>query len=101
MRLLWLSTDVGRGLVGVERERGVLELDRMLLVVDSPGNNSLEDHARAFANCDPTNNLVLVLVPFAGDVSQDITEEIGNVHSNVVSVLVLMGAHSTIEKESA
>lgn len=83
-----------RGLFGIERERGEKrkttepkfhEVDKKLFAVDYPGSDGLEDHARAFSNCGPMNNLVVLLVHFAGDASRTICREIANVYSAAAS----------------
>lgn len=48
-------------------------------VIDFPGSNSLDHHAKTFSICGAMNNLILVILPFTGDVSALISEEVAKV----------------------
>jgi len=48
-------------------------------VVDFPGSNSLDYHAKTFSICGAMNNLIIVILPFTGDVSALVSEEIAKV----------------------
>ena len=43
------------------------------------GSNSLDYHSKTFSICGAMNNLILVVVPFTGDMSQIISQEITKV----------------------
>ena len=55
------------------------ELSKKVYVVDFPGSNSLEEHTKAFSNCGAMNNFIIVVVPWTGDISKIISEELSNV----------------------
>ena len=48
-------------------------------VVDFPGSNSLDYHAKTFSICGAMNNLIIVILPFTGDVNALVSEEIAKV----------------------
>lgn len=54
----------------------VYEVDKRVLVVDFPGTNSLDYHAKTFSICGAMNNLIIVIIPYTGDISQLIGGEI-------------------------
>jgi hypothetical protein len=54
-----------------------------------PGSNSLDYHSKTFSICGAMNNLIIVLVPFTGDMSQIISQEITKVFK------VMHGSDST------
>ena len=57
------------------------EISRSLYVVDFPGSNSLDYHAKTFSICGAMNNMIILILPFTGDVSQIISEEVAQVFS--------------------
>ena len=57
------------------------EISRSLYVVDFPGSNSLDYHAKTFSICGAMNNMIILILPFTGDVSQLISEEVAQVFS--------------------
>ena len=57
-----------------------LKITSKLHVVDFPGSNSLEQHAKTFSICGAMNNLVVVVLPFTGDVSQMVSQEVARVY---------------------
>ena len=57
------------------------EISRRLYVVDFPGSNSLDYHAKTFSICGAMNNMIILILPFTGDVSQIISEEVAQVFS--------------------
>ena len=48
-------------------------------VIDFPGSNSLDYHAKTFSICGAMNNLIIVILPFTGDVSALVSEEVAKV----------------------
>ena len=48
-------------------------------VIDFPGSNSLDYHAKTFSICGAMNNLIVVILPFTGDVSALVSEEVAKV----------------------
>ena len=65
------------------------EVTPKLLVVDFPGSNSLDYHAKTFSICGAINNMVIVVIPFSGDISKVISDEVHKVFS------VMRGSDST------
>ena len=57
------------------------EIGRRLFVVDFPGSNSLDYHAKTFSICGAMNNMIILVIPFTGDVSQLVSEEVARVFS--------------------
>ena len=57
------------------------EISKRLYVVDFPGSNSLDYHAKTFSICGAMNNMIILILPFTGDVSQIISEEVAQVFS--------------------
>ena len=55
------------------------EISRRLYVVDFPGSNSLDYHAKTFSICGAMNNMIILVIPFTGDVSQLVSEEVARV----------------------
>ena len=58
-------------------------------MVDFPGSNSLDYHSKTFSICGAMNNMVIVVVPFSGDVSEIHSQEIAKVFG------VMKGSDST------
>lgn len=92
------KTTLVRNIWGVGRKTGILshtdvplvyEITNKLIVVDFPGSNSLDYHAKTFSICGAMNNMVIVVIPFMGDVSKIVSDEIQNVFS------VMKGSEST------
>ncbi len=67
----------------------IYELDRRLLVVDFPGSNSLDYHAKTFSICGAMNNLIVVIIPYTGDISELASQEVARVFQ------VMAGSEST------
>ena len=65
------------------------QITKKLLVVDFPGSNSLDNHAKTFSICGAMNNMIIVLIPFSGDVSEIYSQEIAKVFG------VMKGSDST------
>ena len=65
------------------------EVTPKLLVVDFPGSNSLDSHAKTFSICGAMNNMVIVVIPFTGDISEVISDEVQKVFD------VMRGSDST------
>ncbi|TRY76886.1 hypothetical protein TCAL_14729 [Tigriopus californicus] len=59
----------------------IYEVHKKVSVVDFPGSTSLDYHAKTFSICGAMNNLILVIVPFTGDINQGIAREISEVFS--------------------
>ena len=57
------------------------EINKKVFVIDFPGSNSLDYHAKTFSICGAMNNLIIVVIPFTGDVSQLVSEELARVFS--------------------
>ena len=55
------------------------ELSERLHVVDFPGSNSLDNHSETFANCGLMNNLIILVVAYDGDITEEIGKEIANI----------------------
>ena len=55
------------------------EITPRLFVVDFPGSNSLDYHAKTFSICGAMNNMIILVIPFTGDVSQLVSEEVARV----------------------
>ena len=49
--------------------------------MDFPGSNSLDYHAETFSICGAMNNMIIVVIPFTGDVSQFVSAELAKVYS--------------------
>lgn len=67
----------------------IYEVDQKVSVVDFPGSTSLDYHAKTFSICGAMNNLIIVVVPFTGDMNIAIAREISSVFS------VMSGSAST------
>ena len=65
------------------------QITQKLLVVDFPGSNSLDYHSKTFSICGAMNNMVIVVIPFSGDVSEIHSQEIAKVFG------VMKGSDST------
>ena len=65
------------------------QITRKLLVVDFPGSNSLDYYSRTFSICGAMNNMVIVVIPFSGDISETYSQEIAKVFG------VMKGSDST------
>ena len=57
----------------------VHQVTRKVHVIDFPGSNSLDYHAKTFSICGAMNNMIIVLVPFSGDVSEAVSSEVAKV----------------------
>ena len=40
------------------------EINKKVFVIDFPGSNSLDYHAKTFSICGAMNNLIIVVIPF-------------------------------------
>ena len=58
---------------------GFVQLVLQVSVIDFPGSNSLDYHAKTFSICGAMNNLILVILPFTGDVSDLVSQELAKV----------------------
>ena len=67
----------------------LFKITEKLTVVDVPGSNSLDYHAKTFSICGVMNNMVIVMIPFSGDVSEIHSQEIAKVFG------VMKGSDST------
>ena len=56
-----------------------IQLVIQVSVIDFPGSNSLDYHAKTFSICGAMNNLILVILPFTGDVSDLVSQELAKV----------------------
>ena len=56
------------------------DINKKIKVVDFPGQNSFQEHSKAFSICGSMNNVTVVILPFAGDVSQLISDELIKVY---------------------
>ena len=65
------------------------ELHRRMLVIDFPGSNSLDYHAKTFSICGAMNNFIIIVIPYTGDINTLISKEISKVFS------VMAGSEST------
>ena len=43
------------------------QITNKLHIVDFPGSNSLDYHAKTFSICGAMNNMIIVIVPFTGN----------------------------------
>lgn len=59
----------------------IYEVHKKVSVVDFPGSTSLDYHAKTFSICGMMNNLILVVVPYTGDMNELIAREISQVFS--------------------
>jgi len=57
------------------------EINEKVFAIDFPGSNSLDYHAQTFSICGAMNNLIIVVIPFTGDVSKVVSEELAKVYS--------------------
>ena len=64
-------------------------------MIDFPGSNSLDYHGKTFSICGAMNNLVIVILPFTGDVSALVSEEVAKVFQVILSVLQKVGSMKT------
>ena len=48
-------------------------------IIDFPGSNSLDYHSKTFSICGAMNNMIIVLVPFSGDISEAVSKEVARV----------------------
>ena len=55
------------------------QINNRVYVVDFPGSNSLDYHAKTFSICGAMNNMIIVLIPFTGDLNQMISDELSKV----------------------
>ena len=65
----------------------ILNIFGQVNVIDFPGSNSLDYHAKTFSICGAMNNLIVVILPFTGDVSALVSEEVAKVFQVIPFVL--------------
>ena len=65
------------------------EINQRLFVIDFPGSNSLDYHAKTFSICGAMNNMIVLVIPFTGDISKLVSEEVARVFS------VMQGSDAT------
>ena len=65
------------------------QVTQKLLVIDFPGSNSLDYHSKTFSICGAMNNMVIVVIPYSGDISEIHSQEIAKVYG------VMKGSDST------
>jgi len=56
------------------------QINRKIHVIDFPGNNSLDYYGKTFSICGAMSNLIIVVVPFTGDISEIVSKEVANVY---------------------
>ena len=56
------------------------QVTQKLLVIDFPGSNSLDYHSKTFSICGAMNNMVIVVIPYSGDISEIHSQEIAKVY---------------------
>ena len=65
------------------------QVTEKLLVMDFPGSNSLDYHSKTFSICGAMNNMVIVVIPYSGDISEIHSQEIARVYG------IMKGSDST------
>ena len=60
------------------------QITKKVSIIDFPGSNSLDYHAKTFSICGAMNNMIIVLVPFTGDVSEIVSRELAKVYEAMV-----------------
>ena len=55
------------------------QINKNVYVVDFPGDNSLDHHAKTFSICGTINNFIILVIPFTGDINEIVSGEIANV----------------------
>ena len=65
------------------------QVTEKLLVMDFPGSNSLDYHSKTFSICGAMNNMVIVVIPYSGDISEIHSQEIAKVYG------IMKGSDST------
>ena len=55
------------------------QISNKVHIIDFPGSNSLDYHAKTFNICGAMNNMIIVIVPFNGDVSELVSSEVAKV----------------------
>jgi len=55
------------------------QISNKVHIIDFPGSNSLDYHAKTFSICGAMNNMIIVIVPFTGDVSEMVSSEVAKV----------------------
>ena len=58
-------------------------INKKIKLVDFPGDNSFQEHSKAFSICGASNNITVVILPFTGDVSQLVSDELTKVYKAV------------------
>ena len=65
------------------------QVTEKFLVIDFPGSNSLDYHSKTFSICGAMNSMVVVVIPYSGDISEIHSQEIAKVYG------VMKGSDST------
>lgn len=60
------------------------QVTKKLHIIDFPGSNSLDYHAKTFSICGAMNNMIIVLIPFTGDVSDIVSRELAKVYEAMI-----------------
>ena len=55
------------------------QMHQKVYIVDFPGSNSLDYHSKTFSICGAMNNHIILVIPFTGDMTQIISQEITKV----------------------
>ena len=61
----------------------VYDITDKVKVVDFPGDTSFEEHANAFTICGAMNNIVIVILPFTGDISAPMAKALACVYGTM------------------
>ena len=71
------------GLIDHTTKVKLYDINDKIKVVDFPGQNSFQKHSKAFSICGSMNNVTVVILPFTGDVSQLVSDELKKVYEAV------------------
>ena len=55
-----------------------------LIIADFPGSTSLNEYARSFYECSVMNNIIVLILPFLGDVDEAHSKEIADVYESTM-----------------
>ena len=56
------------------------DISDKIKVVDFPGDTSLANHSKAFSICGAMNNIIIVIIPYQGDVNKTVSQELANIY---------------------
>ena len=78
-----LTNPVG---LGVHTDKIILEKfeGHSLIIADFPGSTSLNEYARSFYECSVMNNIIVLILPFLGDVDETHSKEIADVYESTM-----------------